>query len=363
MNTICMLIPYFGKLPPYLPLFIQSCKKNPEIDFFFFTDDRSLKSKEINIRVIYMDFRDMQNRVKKLLGKKAVLPFPYKLCDYRPCYGNLFSDYIEGYEYWGHCDIDTILGNIKDTLIKLEYKKYNRLFDFGHFTLYRNIQKINNAYKLPLPPDVPPTMQFSFVCKTSYGCHFDEVGMNLICSYYKLSFCKKDVSYDVSYYHQEFRLAGLPDYTACLPVWQEGKIYGYELSKGQLSRKEYMYLHFQKRNIIPPPGIENHTQFAITHKGIIPLSQEITTAFISNIIPTPAKRLRKPVFDAAESKISKIIKIIKKDFPIRGILSFHTVWGIIKSVRWIQAQGGDLFRTKSPWFNGTYTADGSNKYE
>lgn len=363
MNTICILIPYFGELPPYLSLFFLSCKKNPEIDFFFFTDDRSLKSEEKNIRVIYMDFQDMKKRVKKVLGKGSVLPFPYKLCDYKPCYGNLFSDYTEGYEYWGHCDIDTILGNIKDTLIKLEYKKYNRLFTHGHFVLYRNTPEINNAYKLRLPSNIPPTMQFEFVRKTSYSCHFDEVGMNLICSYYKLAFCKKEVSYDVSYFYQTFRLSSIPENIVCLPVWVNGKIYGYELSNEKLTSKEYMYLHFQKRRIIPPPGIESCVQFAITHKGIIPLSQEVTPILINSIATLPTKRLPKPFFEASESIITKIMKIIKKEFPVRGILCFHTIYCIIKSRRWINNHGGDDLYTKNPWFNGTYTAGGSNKYK
>ena len=83
-NDICMIIPYFGKFPQWIDLFIQSCRENPEIDFLFFTDDEEMaECRGENINVVDMSFGEMQKLIHDKLG--GVLPLPYKLCDYRPC--------------------------------------------------------------------------------------------------------------------------------------------------------------------------------------------------------------------------------------------------------------------------------------
>ena len=39
---------------------------------------------------------------------------PHKLCDYKPAYGYIFEQYISEYKFWGHCDIDTIMGDLNE---------------------------------------------------------------------------------------------------------------------------------------------------------------------------------------------------------------------------------------------------------
>lgn len=68
-NDICMIIPYFGKFPDWIDLFIQSCRKNSEIDFLFFTDDvRMSEYHGENINVVDMTFCEMQNLIYVKLG-------------------------------------------------------------------------------------------------------------------------------------------------------------------------------------------------------------------------------------------------------------------------------------------------------
>ncbi|HFR3480759.1 TPA: DUF6625 family protein, partial [Streptococcus suis] len=43
MKTIRFICPYFGNLPKdILPFWIQSCKYNPSIEWYIFTDDESI---------------------------------------------------------------------------------------------------------------------------------------------------------------------------------------------------------------------------------------------------------------------------------------------------------------------------------
>ena len=36
--SIAIVLPYFGKLPNYFPLFLESCRKNPTVNWLFYTD-------------------------------------------------------------------------------------------------------------------------------------------------------------------------------------------------------------------------------------------------------------------------------------------------------------------------------------
>lgn len=38
MKKAAIIIPYFGKFPEWFNLYLYSCKKNPEVDFIFYTD-------------------------------------------------------------------------------------------------------------------------------------------------------------------------------------------------------------------------------------------------------------------------------------------------------------------------------------
>ena len=38
VNRICLIVCYFGTFPDMFEVWVQSCKKNPEFDFFIFTD-------------------------------------------------------------------------------------------------------------------------------------------------------------------------------------------------------------------------------------------------------------------------------------------------------------------------------------
>lgn len=94
---IKVIIPYFGKFPPYFDFFIESCRCNSEISFLIFTDQISLPNLPDNVIIQTCSFED----IKKLVQNKLALDIkrlkafsPYKLCDYKPAYGKIFEDYL-----------------------------------------------------------------------------------------------------------------------------------------------------------------------------------------------------------------------------------------------------------------------------
>ena len=119
MNRIVYIVPYFGRLRSDFKLWLASCKMNPTINWLIYTDDKEndvLLNKDIpeNVMVRYISFEEMRNKIQKYFDFEIELPAPYKLCDYRPAYGEIFHDEICEYDFWGHCDMDLIFGNIRD---------------------------------------------------------------------------------------------------------------------------------------------------------------------------------------------------------------------------------------------------------
>ena len=72
---------------------------------------------------------------------------PQKLCDYKPAYGEAFSDHLAGYDFWGHCDIDLIWGDIRKFVTEDILDTNERIFGRGHLTLMKNDPVVNSYYR------------------------------------------------------------------------------------------------------------------------------------------------------------------------------------------------------------------------
>ena len=111
MKSIVLINCYFGRFPNYFNLFLDSCRKNSTLNFLFFTDNLVQDPPE-NVSVINTSFDDLKEMFKGKFDFKIILDAPYKLCDYKPAYGYIFEEQIPNYMFWGHCDIDTLMGDL-----------------------------------------------------------------------------------------------------------------------------------------------------------------------------------------------------------------------------------------------------------
>src|SRR5688572_18268972 len=108
-----------GKLPWYFDYFIHTCRYNWSIDFFVICDDVTYRKKlPKNVKIIYKTLSALSALATLRIGFPVDIKFPYKLCDFKPAYGLLFSDLLKEYEFWGHGDIDVIFGNIRSFITK-----------------------------------------------------------------------------------------------------------------------------------------------------------------------------------------------------------------------------------------------------
>ena len=152
MKRVSIIITYYGKFPWYFCYFLHSCKFNPTIDFYIITDiswDRKLPP---NVNFINNTIDDIKEVASQKLGFKVNIDHPYKLNDFKPAYGFIFPELIEGYDFWGHSDLDVIYGNIRNFLTNEMLDNYDFIslrhgYTTGCFCLYRNNEILNTYFK------------------------------------------------------------------------------------------------------------------------------------------------------------------------------------------------------------------------
>jgi hypothetical protein len=151
-GKIIILICYYGKFPWYFPFFLHSCKYNPTVDFIIITGNNYEQEIPPNVQIMRLPFEELKEIISQKLSLSVQIKFPYKLCDFKPAYGLIFSESIKDYDFWGHGDIDVIFGNIRkfitdDLLSSHDLICVRHDFLTGYFTLFRNSTKMNTLYE------------------------------------------------------------------------------------------------------------------------------------------------------------------------------------------------------------------------
>lgn len=152
MKRIALIIPYFGKWPSYIDLYLQSCRKNQLIDILFVTDLLPIDGAPKNVKFISFTFDQLKERLTTILGVAIPDIQPYKLCDFRPAYGLVFQKELQNYAFWGYGDIDLIYGNLSlfltpETLNNSDILAFRSDHLHGPFTLFKNNPDINRLFK------------------------------------------------------------------------------------------------------------------------------------------------------------------------------------------------------------------------
>lgn len=265
MKTIAFIIPYFGQFPNYFDLWLKSAEKNPTIDFYIITDNPK-KCISKNIRFILCSFEDIQNKIFSLFGKNAVINAPYKLCDYRPMYFDIFKDILKNYDFWGYCDIDLILGDIRLFLNDKILESYDKIYERGHMTLFKNCNLTNYLYK-NTQHNAHSVFNYKEVMRSNNAFHFDEgCGISVIAQKEGLKIYKEIDFADLRVESIRFRLAQSIEYCDNEQIyeWIDGHLYGLIKADNKVIKKEIIYVHLQKRNM------KNELSKFINHFLIVP---------------------------------------------------------------------------------------------
>lgn len=270
-KKIALVIPYFGKLPDYMDIFLKSLEFNKLVDVILFTD-QEIEVNLPNIIIYKSSFEDIKKRIQKKFDFEIYLNKPYKLCDYRPAYGYIFSEELKDYKFWGYCDLDEVLGDIMYFLSDEILEKYDKIYQHGHLSIYKNTFENNVRFMLD------GGMNYKDVFRTNVNCIFDEViGIQTKYDILGIDTYKKRDCADILPWHDKFLRAESHlidkekinfNYKKQVFFWEQGKIYRAAFKDGSIIYDEFNYLHFQKRN--PKKHFNNVSEvnsFFITKSG------------------------------------------------------------------------------------------------
>ena len=268
MKYCCFIIPYFGKLPTYFQLFLNSCKLNPEYEWLLFTDDNTNYVFPINVKKIFCTFTEFRDKIQKKFDFSINLERPYKLCDYKPCYGYVLEEYLKGFIYWGYCDIDTLMGCLNNFLPQIFNEDYDKIFCLGHMSLYKNTRECNELFM----KDIDGISYYHDAFTTQKIMYFDEEfkgthNINHIFNYFNKKIYIEDLSLNFSIFFSQFRRVILrwgysplyniekPADTLC--VWEKGHVFRYRVEGNKLMKEEFPYVHLQSRKMKVRLNINN----------------------------------------------------------------------------------------------------------
>ena len=251
MKSIIYIIPYFGKLPKSIDMWLLSCKMNPTVDWLVFTDDKSEHDYPKNVKVKYCTFDEFKQRIQNNYDFKVNIYKPWKLCEFKPTYGEIFAEEIKGYDFWGHCDMDLIWGDIRKFVTDDMLEKYDKIGFQGHSTLYRNTLENNTRYR----SEIPGLISYKEAFASDRGHCFDEVTITEIFDKLGLNQYTETNFAHLSAFSNSFYLIHLDkseDYknNRQIIVWKNGKIFRYYNHNGKMySDDEFMYFHTFMRPI------------------------------------------------------------------------------------------------------------------
>lgn len=152
MKKIVLINVFFGKYPWYFNLFLKSCGTNSSVDFLIFSDQHKPKQCPDNVNFISFSLKKFNDLASLKLGFSIHVKYAYKLCDIKPAYGVIFSDYIANYEYWGITDIDIVFGRIREFITDEMLQDYNIIsvrndYPTGSFMIFENNETISNLFR------------------------------------------------------------------------------------------------------------------------------------------------------------------------------------------------------------------------
>jgi predicted SAM-dependent methyltransferase len=160
-RRIWLYMPYFGTLPNYFQLYLNSLGRNAECLSVFLMTDNDLSNYQVPENLIKIPTtldvlretaaRFVSNEFRIQMRPDALLKQPYKLCDFRIMYPALFKDLSKRYGVteddfvgWGDCDV--IYGRFSDFLNMDD--DYHIIGGFhGHLTAVRNTDSFRQLFR------------------------------------------------------------------------------------------------------------------------------------------------------------------------------------------------------------------------
>ncbi len=267
MKSIVVIFPYFGTLPPQYKMWRASALCNADIDFMFFTDCDVEPAK--NIKVYRMSFEQFREMVQNKFDFPIVLDRPYKICDYRPAFAYILSNYVKNYDFWGWGDLDVVYGNIRHFVTDKVLSQYKMISGFGHFTLYRN-EKYTNTFFMK---EIDGYVSYKDAFTNQSSMYFDEYEYQGFGDKWRGCHpedCWLEWPFDnVSRPKEAYHFNSLNrEWKQVIFEHVDNKLYMIRFNSGKMEKRESLYAHFQHRGFMKD-RVTDYSHFLVTPRSII----------------------------------------------------------------------------------------------
>ena len=282
-HSICIIVPYFGHLPAMFPLWLASCRRNPDVTWLLITDDRTPHDYPPNVIVEHATFADVRAAVARVLQLPIVLETGWDLCRFRPAFGEIFADKFAAYRWWGYCDLDVVFGSLRSFLTDTVLDAHDKILWLGHLSLYRNDPAINHAYVGET--STGEVLYERAFTKGDVPC-FDEDGINRILEQQGRRIYRGVDFADFVQRSFLFRRLYLP----CGPdpsdgrqvfTWENGRLWRHGLTASGIEKQECLYIHFCRRRMACDlPTLLDVSSFAMVPNTFVPCPPQVDRGYI-----------------------------------------------------------------------------------
>ena len=275
-TRVRLIVAFFGSLPAWFPIWLRSCGANPSFEWLVFTDAQTdFADAPRNVSFAKISFPEVCELITSRLGMPVCLPNPYKLCDFKIAYGVIFADWLRGYDFWGHCDLDVVWGSLGSFFNDELFAACDRIQESGHLTFMRNSEAVNTLYQQDAPH-----VNYREVFTNPRAFAFDEWGGGHDLAYLrrlKRKWIKNFWDIDPL----TFRLTDpiQENFRRQLFYWQDGHLYREYVEPGSrlgsyeypiTVREEASYIHLQQRDLPAPAfDVQQVRGFYVTPRGFV----------------------------------------------------------------------------------------------
>lgn len=257
MIKIAVIVPYFGKFPVWIDLYLYSVSRNPMLDVLFFTDCEIPKVTYPNTIFHKITFKEYCKHVSKILNINFVPQDTYKLCDLKVFYGIIHEKDLKNYSFWAFGDIDLIYGDMNVIINEKNLNKYNIITTHsyhiaGHFTVIRKKSKYTTLCKQLTDWETLLTDQKHYALDEGIWSNLVYPELKNIRRLYTYFIKKLNISFFCylriinPIFCNRFSKRSFAEYYTT-PNPQEGQTWTYDLKKGDIVDEKHgsvPYLHF-----------------------------------------------------------------------------------------------------------------------
>lgn len=280
MMDVRVIANYFGTPPRVFQLWLDSCGANSAITWVFFTDiEMSRYRVPGNVKVRQTTFLELKQQLQSKFPYPIRYEKPWGFCAFKPLLGTIFSEELQGADYWGWSDCDMLYGDLTPVL-KLAEEGYDKIMPNGHFSLIKNTDSLNRfIFEHRKSHEAVALSEkglscyderdFRFTVMHEYGAKQASEVVPYIHLYPRWGHFSFNVSKAAS------RLLGLGDDGSCPVVftWKNGHLTGhFALPNHTVRQLDLAYVHFFKRNIRDRIGqlAQDGTEYLVAPTGVCP---------------------------------------------------------------------------------------------